>query len=211
MTKVAHVLRFLVSAKLWLNAIKAFLIAFVLVLIAMQIPELMYDALWNEPVVIDSPEDLDPQLLEGSSYARIEGSPTFEYAFIYERYGLRYIYFTLEGYDRQVLARAYGQDVNLEEWRQKTSVSGKLRPFEGQPFSYNIEEIFEDENGVAVPEEAYYLGVGDIPAINAWQVGSITFALILLGAMVYFFYFFKRDKQQKFFSDPLDYLNKDSA
>ena len=211
MISAGAVLRFFVSARFWLGIIKVGLILFMLVLIVMQIPELLYDTLGNRPVIIESPEDLDPQLLTGTSYARIQGSPNFEEAFVYERYGLRFVYFTIEPYGRRIIARAYGADVNVEEWKQRTEVAGKLRPFESQPFSYNIRDIYLEENGVPVPQDSYYLGVGDVPSINGWQVGSIIFALILLAAMVYFFFFFRRDRHEKFFSDPLDYLHKDSA
>lgn len=208
MTKLGAALRYLVSPRLWIELAKLFILGFVLVMIIIQIPELMYDTLGDRPVVINSPDDLDPRLLEGTSYAQIQGTPNFEYAFVYERYGLRFTYFTLEPYGLRILARAY--DVaDTSEWTQKTMIEGKLRPFDSQPFSYNIEEIFRDENGVAVPEDAFFLGVGDVPAADGWQIGSIVFALILFSAMIYFFYFFRRDRMKRHFSDPLDYLHKE--
>lgn len=202
------VLLYIVSGRFWLEVIKALFLAFVAFMIVIQIPELLYDTLGDRPVIIESPEDLDPQLLLGTSYAKISGTPTFENAFVYERYGLRFTYFTVEPYGLQILARAF-EVRDTEAWEAKTQLEGKLRPFDSQPFSYAIQDIFEDENGVPLPEGTFYLGVGDVPATDWWQIGSMIFALVLFAAMVYFFYFFRRNQQHRFFSDPLDYLHKD--
>lgn len=207
---VKSVLLYLVSGRFWLEVIKALFLAFVAFMIIIQIPELLYDTLGNRPVVIESPGDLDPRLLNGTSYAQISGTPTFENAFVYERYGLRFTYFTLEPYELRILARAF-EVRDTAEWEAKTYLEGKLRPFDSQPFSYAIEDIFEDENGVPLPEGTFYLGVGDVPATDWWQIGSMIFALVLFAAMVYFFYFFRRDQHHRFFSEPLDYLHKDQA
>ena len=206
---IVRMLKVLVTGQFWLTLIKVFLVAFVLFMVVIQIPELAYDTLGNRPVVIDSPSDLDPRLLEGSSYAKISGTANFEYAFVYERYGLSYTYFTLDPYGIQIIARAYGADTT--EWESMTLFEGKLRPFESQPFSYVISGIFAEQTGSAPASDAYYLGVGDIPAANGWQIGSIIFAVLMLAAMIYFFFFFHREGQKRLFSDPLDYLNKGIA
>ena len=205
--KLLKTLKFLASGKFWLTSIKVFLIAFVLFMVAIQIPELRYDALGKRPVIINSAADLVPELLGGSSYAKIAGTANFDSAFVYERYGLSYIYFTLDPYGIQIVARAYGTDSG--EWDKVTLFEGKLRPFDSQPFSYVIRDIFADQNDGQPPApDAFYLGVGDVPAANAWQIGSMIFALLMLAAMVYFFFFFHRSSQLRIFSDPLDYLNK---
>ena len=202
-------LGFLVSGHFWLTLIKSLLIAFVLLMLYIQIPELRYDTLGGRPIDIGSPEDIVPELLRGSSFARVRGTANLENAFVYERYGLQYTYFTLDPYGLQIIARRYGSDV--ESWEGQTLFEGKLKPFDSQPFSYVIRDIFADQNGVSPSPDAFFLGVGDVPAANGWQIGSVALALVMLAAMVYFFFFFRRDKQKRWFSDPLDYLKKDPA
>ena len=199
-------LRFLLSGQFWLTLIKLFLVFFVLFMLVIQIPELRYDTLGDRPVIIEGPSDLDPGLLRGSSYAKISATANFEHAFVYQRYGLSYTYFMLDPYGVQIIARAYGTDTS--EWDTLSLFEGKLRPFAEQPFAYVIRGILLERFGITAAEDAYYIGVGDVPEANAWQIGSIIFAAIMLFLMVYFFFFFQRDRQKRVFSDPLDYINK---
>ena len=197
----------ILSGRFWLTLIKLFLLGIMLVMILLQIPELLYDTLENRPVRIGSSADLDPRLLKGTSFAIIQGSPNFEDGFDYIRYGIRFTYFTVDPYGTRIIARAY--DVDTEVWEKMTELRGKLRPFSSQPFSYVIRELFAEKIGEEPADNTFFLGVNDVPKANGWQIGTVIFAILLFTAMVYFFFFFRRDKQRKFFSDPLGYLNKE--
>jgi len=201
MTNIGNALRFLVSGKFWIGLLKVAMLLFVALMIYMQIPELRYDSLADRPVIINSPADLSAGLLEGTSYAKITGTPSFDYAFNYERYGLTFTYFTIEEYGTRIIARGY--DLTESDFDHQVLLEGKLRPFESQPFAYAVRDLFAEQSGVVPRDDAFFLGVGDIPGANGWQLGSLIFASVLFGVMFYFFFLFRRGRRSSIFSNPL--------
>lgn len=167
-------------------------LAFVGLLIVVQIPEIQYDFGPDEPLTIASPEALDALEIGRPTFVAITAAPDFSKAFIYQRYGLNYTYFMLEPYGLRVVVRTY--DTVTDEWNDLTRFVGKLRPFREQPFSRSIAAIYRERYPITIPEGAYFLALGDVPKPSGWQVGAVTFASLLWLAMCYFFFFFHRKK-----------------
>jgi hypothetical protein len=177
---------FLFRKRFWLTVLKVLALAFVGWMITLQIPELQYDLGPETPVQITSPDQLTRERFPHATFVAIEGTPSFENAFIYRRYGLAYTYFNVEPYGLRLVARTY-EDVT-DEWTQLHRFVGKLRPFERQPFSYRIRDIYEDRHGVEVPQDAFFLALYDVPEVSGWQIGAVVFASVLWLVMLYLFF-----------------------
>jgi hypothetical protein len=176
------------TKRFWVILLKIIGLAFVGSMIVVQIPELKYDLGSKKPFEISSVEDLKPETIGRASFVTIAGVPNFDRAFVYQRYGLNYTYFIIEPYGMQVVARTY-EKVN-EEWNNLSLFVGKLRPFEDQPFSYRIREIYIEQHQEIVPHNAFFLGLDDVPKPSGWQIGAVCFAGTLWGVMFYMFFFF---------------------
>ena len=181
---------FLFSKKFWLFLIKCAALAFVAMMIMVQIPELRYDLSTTKPLTISKPEELKNARIDRSTFVAIEGTPNFDLAFVYSRYGLNYSYFTLEPYGIQLIVRTY--DAVRDEWKNIDRFLGKLRPFDDQPFSKSIRIIFKEKNEIVIPDNSYFLGLRDVPKASGWQVGAIIFVSILWIVMFYMFFIYGR-------------------
>ncbi|MFC1607303.1 hypothetical protein ACFL47_04965 [Candidatus Latescibacterota bacterium] len=181
---------FTVIKRLLLFFVKCAALLFVALMILVQIPELRYDFGASKPLTISSPEELNDAHIVRSTFSSVEGTPNFDLAFVYKRYGMSYTYFTLEPYGVKLILRTY--DTVTDEWKNIDRFLGKLRPFDDQPFSYSIRKIFKDKNQIDIPENSYFLGLRDVPKPSGWQVGAIVFASILWLVMFYMFFFFGR-------------------
>jgi hypothetical protein len=157
-------------------------------MVLVQIPELTYDLAPKRPVRITAVSQLDPERLGGKVFASVEGTPDFEDAFIYQRYGLSYTYFTIQPYGLRMVVRTF-EKVD-DSWRNRRQFLGKLRPFDDQPFSYAIEEIYRSDFDVEVPENSYFLALDDVPKVSGWQLGAAIFALVMFAVLFYLFFFF---------------------
>ena len=179
---------FFLRKRFWITALKVLFLVFIASMFLVQVGELRYDLGAKTPVQIDGVEQLQVQVGQNAVFASVRGKPNFERAFVYQRYGLSYTYFLLEPYHLRVVVRTY-EKVGLE-WEGLTRVVGKLRPFDDQPFSYAIEKIFQEQFGETVPPGAYFLGLYDVPKLSGWQVGAMSFAVVLWGVMFWLFFFF---------------------
>ncbi len=182
------------TGRFWLTLLKVLALLFVGSMVIIQIPELSYDFGPQQPVEINGPEELTRSRFNKSTFASIEGTPNFDRAFIYKRYGLSYTYFTIEPYGINLVARTY--EKVTDKWKDLTRFVGKLRPFNKQPFSYRIRQIYRDKFEEEVPEDAFFLALYDVPKVSGWQIGALIFASLLWGVMFYFFFFFKWKRGQ---------------
>ena len=180
---------FLFKKGFWITLLKIFLLVFVASMVAMQFPELRYDSGSKEPVQIQRPGDLSPDRLPPKVFASIEGRPDFSKAFIQQKYGLTYTYFAVQPYGLKLVVRTF--DTVDEDWKQMDRLVGKLAPFDDQPFSYRISEIYETEFQETIPENAYFLGLYDVPKIDGFQLGAVIFASVMWIVMFLMFFVFK--------------------
>ena len=180
---------FLLKGRFWLTLLKVLALLFVGSMVLIQIPELSYDFGPKQPVEINSSKELTRSRFSKTTFASIEGIPNFDRAFIYQRYGLSYTYFTIEPYGINLVARTY--EKVTDEWKDLTRFVGKLRPFDRQPFSYRIRQIYKERFKEDVPEDAFFLALYDVPKVSGWQIGAVIFASLLWGVMFYLFFFFK--------------------
>jgi hypothetical protein len=183
-------LLFLFRKRLWLTLLKLLALGFVGGMMLVQIPELRYDFGPAAPVTISNPEDLSPAVFTQATFVSVAGTANFERGFVYQRYGLGYTYFTIEPYGIRLVARTYDK-VN-DEWKALNRFLGKLHPFNKQPFSYRIRQIYQDNYGTDVPDDAFFLALDDVPKPSGWQVGAILFASVLWLIMFYMFFFYDR-------------------
>ncbi|MDW7710164.1 MAG: hypothetical protein SCH98_06785 [Deferrisomatales bacterium] len=181
---------FLFRARFWLFLGKVFLLAFVAQLALLQVPEILYDLRPREPVAVSGPDDLDPERLRGTIFASVQGSPDFGQAFVYRRYGLSSTYFQLEGYGPRLVIRTH--EPVTEEWEQVGRFLGKLQPFERQPFSSKIREIYRERMGVEIPPGAFWLALDDVPRPSGWQFGGVAFSAVLWVLLFYLFFLRRR-------------------
>jgi hypothetical protein len=174
--------------RLWIFVLKCVGLLFVGSMIVIQIPELRYDLGDIRPIEISNPDELQKVRFGRATFVSVRGKANFEKAFVYQRYGLNYTYFIIEPYGLYLVSRTY--EKVTDEWENLNRFLGKLRPFDDQPFSYRIREIFYDQYGDSIPQGAYFLGLDDIPKPSGWQIGAISFASVLWGVMFYLFFFF---------------------
>ncbi|EFK07937.1 conserved hypothetical protein [delta proteobacterium NaphS2] len=180
---------FIFRLKFWLHVLRIFGLLFVSGMIFIQIPELRYDFGPKRPVTIPDPKGLSAEKMPGTLFVSIKGTPDFERAFVYKRYGLSYTYFNIKPYGERLVVRTY--EPVTDEWKNLTRFLGKLRHFDHQPFHYRIRDIYEEKFGVTIPEDAFFLALDDVPESNGWQVGAFLFACILWAVMFYMFYFYR--------------------
>ena len=178
--------------RLLLLLAKVLFLIFVASMIVIQIPELQYDLGDPTPVTIAGPEELSSRRFPGTVFAAIQGKPDFQRGFVYQRYGLSYTYFNLVPYGVRLVVRTY-EPVN-EQWKELDRFLGKLRPFKRQPFHYKIRDIYKEKFDVDIPEDAFFLGLDDVPKLSGWQVGAVIFAGILWLVLFYMFFLFGRKK-----------------
>lgn len=154
-----------------------------------QLPELRYDLSEKTPMVIASPAELGRQQITRPVFVAVHGRADFANAFTYQRYGLTFTYFTLKPYGLDIVARTH--DRVTDEWTSLDRFLGKMRPFTEQPFSYRIEEIFQEKKGEQIPAGAYFLALDDVPELSGWQVGAVIFSMLLWGLLFYLFFLYR--------------------
>jgi hypothetical protein len=184
---------FLLKGWFWLTLLKVGALVFVGMMIAIQVPEIRYDLQPQKPVPVRKPEELTHERFPRATFVAVHGTPNFEKAFIYERYGLSYTYFNIEPYGLRLVVRTYEQVT--DDWKQLDRFLGKLRPFEGQPFSYSIRHIYADRMEIEVPEDAFFLALDDVPELSGWQVGAAILATLIWLVMFYFFFLWGRRRR----------------
>jgi hypothetical protein len=172
-----------------LTLLKIALLLIVAFMAWMQVPELSYDFGSKTPVEITDPAGLTEYQVMGTVFASVKGTPDFTNAFVYKRYGLDHHYFTVEPYGMKMVVRTY--DEITEEWRQIGRFVGRLRPFDQQPFSHYISAIYLEKFGVAVPGDAWFLALDDVPKPSGWQVGGLILAGTIWFFLVWLFFFRK--------------------
>jgi hypothetical protein len=174
----------------WLGILKFLALAYIALMLFIQIPELKYDFGPDVPVEISGPQDLTRERFPRATFVSIAGAADFDKAYIYPRYGLNYTYFIIEPYGRRLVARTYERVT--DEWKSYDRFVGKLRPFHRQPFSYRIRQIYRDRFQTEIPRDAFFLALYDVPKPSAWQIGAVILAGVLGIALIYLFFFFKR-------------------
>jgi hypothetical protein len=177
---------FLLRARFWLGVAKALFLAFVALLALVQLPELRYDLGPRTPVELSEPADLAPGRFPTATFVAVRGTPDFEHAFVYRRYGLDHTYFQLEGYGTRLVVRTY--EKVTDEWHELDRFLGRLQPFVRQPFSYHVRDILRDRMGVEIPRDAYFLALDDVPRPSGWQVGAVVFSALLWCLLLYLFF-----------------------
>ena len=81
---------FVKTKRFWLTLLKIIGLVFVGSMIFVQFPELRYDLGSKKPFEISSLEELKPEAIGRASFVTIAGTPKFDRAFVYQRYGLSY-------------------------------------------------------------------------------------------------------------------------
>lgn len=180
---------FTILKKLLLLTLKLLVLGFVALLALKQVPELRYDFGPKKPVEIAGPQDFGPDRFQRSTFVSVRGTPDFQYAFSYRRYGLSFTYFTLKPYGRKIVVRTH--DKVTDEWNELDRFLGRLRPFAKQPFSYCIREIFHEKMEVEIPEDSYFLALDDVPRPSGWQLGALGFSGALWMVLFYLFFLYR--------------------
>ena len=179
---------------LWLTILKLLFLGFVAAMLAIQIPNWLYDLGPAKPLAIDSPEALERFQPRRSTFVSVKGEPDFERAFSYARYGLTYTYFNIRPFGMGIVVRTH-RSVD-EDWKELNRFLGRLRPFGHQPFSYRIRAIYRDKFQTEVPERAYFLALDEVPRMTGWKIGASAFALVLWMVMFYFFFLWGRRRRR---------------
>ncbi len=180
------------TKKTWQIPLKILALAFVGIMMALQFPELSYDFGSKTPISISGPEVLAEKQYKNSVFVSIQGKPNFERAFVYQRYGLSYTYFSLDPYGAHVVVRTYGEVT--DDWKKINRFLGKLRPFDSQPFSYRIREIYKEKFNTDILEGAYFLSLDEVPRVSAFQLGATVLSGIVWLGMLYGFFLHRRLK-----------------
>lgn len=181
---------FLSRLSFWLLLLKVLALVFVGIMAIMQIPELRYDFGPKTPRSVDGVEALRSVAARSPLFAAVRGTPNFDQAFVYRRYGLAYTYFTAEPYGPFLVVRTH--EAVDDDWKAIDTLVGRLRRFEDQPFSYRIREIYRQQVGLEVPAEAYFLALHDVPRPSGWQIGAVAVAGTAWLAMFYGFFVHRR-------------------
>ena len=177
---------FILRRRFWICLLKLVPLLFIGGMIKLQIPELRYDLGRQAPIVLSAADDLVPERFPRATFVSIAGTPDFEKAFVYRRYGLSYTYFHVEPYGMRLVVRTW--DAVTDEWKELDRFLGKLRPFSRQPFSYRIREIHRDKFGIDLPSDAFFLALDDVPRLSGWQLGAALLASVMWLVMFYSFF-----------------------
>ena len=175
-----------------LSVLKAAALLFAAGLALLQIPELTYDLGPKTPVEIAGPDALRAQHVRGSTFVSVAGEIDLGRAFVHQTHGLAWTYFLVKPYGPALVVRTWEPVKDDEAWRRVGRFVGRLQPLARMPFSRSVRAIYRERFGVDLPADAYFLARDDVPALSGWQVGALVFAVLLEGAMIYFFYFFRR-------------------
>ncbi len=178
-------------------------------MIGVQVPELIYDLGPKTPVTVSGSEELSHERFSRTTFVSIDGKPNFEQAFVYRRYGLAYTYFNIDPYGLRLVVRTY--EKVSDDWKQLNRFLGKLRPFNHQPFYYKIRNIYDEKFEVEIPDDAFFMGLDDVPKLSGWQLGAVIFAGVLWVTMFYFFFIYRWDTGGKTVSSPPDSAARSEA
>ncbi len=181
---------FLLRARFWSGILKVLALLFVGSMILVQVPELLYDLGPKTPVSISGPDELSSSKFTRATFVSIKGTPDFEKAFVYKRYGLSYTYFNIKPYGMRIVVRTYLPVT--DDWKKLNRFLGKLRPFKHQPFHYRIRDIYREKFDIPVEKNAFFLALDDVPHLSGWQAGAFIFATLLWIVIFYMFYFYKK-------------------
>jgi hypothetical protein len=172
--------------RILLLVLKLVALAFVTMMVRLQIPELRYDFGVAEPVEISSPNDLSMARFRRPTFAAVEGKPDLAKAAVYASHGVPFTYFLLEGYGARLVVRTPEQ-VD-PEWANVHAHLGRLRPYHRMPFSRSVRAGFQQLFEVSIPDDAFFLARDDTPRASGWTVGAVVFAGTLWCTLVYFFF-----------------------
>lgn len=181
---------FLLRKRFWLTVLKLFALAYVGGMIWLQVPQLSYALGPKRPLPINSPKELASLGLDRPAFVSIAGTPDFDHAFEYPRYGLTMTYFNVREYDMMLLVRTY--DKVDDDWLKLEHLLGRLKPFDREHFARRIREIYREQFSIEVPQGAYLLALDDVPRLSGWQVGAVAVAGTAWVAMLYFFFLWRR-------------------
>jgi hypothetical protein len=165
---------------------KLLLLAFVAMMVRLQLPELRYDLGTREPVEVASINDLSAGRFAQPTFAAIQGKPDLTKAAVYATHGVPFTYFLLDGYGAKLVVRA-PEKVD-QEWAEIYVHLGRLRPYHRMPFSRSVRAGFQQLFGISIPDDAFFLARDDTPRPSGWTIGAVVFAGALWCALAYFFF-----------------------
>jgi len=176
--------------RILINVLKLAALAFPVLLLYVQIPELRYDIGPAEPAEVHKVDDLKPFAGKHSTFVAIHGKGIFDKAFIYKTHGQAYLYFPVESYGETLIIRSYERptEENEDQWQRIDRWVGRLQPLRKLAFKRHVLRAFKERYGVDVPADAFYLARDDVPKLSGWQIGAIVYAILLLIALLFFFY-----------------------
>jgi len=186
-------------ARIGLFILKLFLMLVVTMMIRFQIPELRYDFGTKTPVEIASPNDLAAAGSSLPMLVSVRGAVDFDRAAVCASHGVLFTYFLLTDYGTTLMVRTPEQI--SDAWRDIDTHVGRLRPITRMPFRRTVRAGFEQNFGVAIPEEAFFLARDDVPKLSGWSIGATVFASTLWCILAYFFFVHGRLRQHSTISN----------
>jgi hypothetical protein len=173
-------------ARVFLTFLKIVILLVVAGMVKLQIPELQYDLGTKEPVRIESPDDLSTKHFGRSTFVSVRGTPDLSKAATFAKHGVRYTYFLLSEYGNKLVVRS--PETPKEDWTPIEFHVGRLRPYQGMPFSRSVRAGFAQFFDVTIPDDAFSLARDDVPSLSGWSVGAVTYAVVLWCVLAYFFF-----------------------
>lgn len=173
-------------SRIALFLVKLFLMIVVTAMIMFQIPELRYDFGPEEPVKIESIEDLTLERFGYSTFASVRGTVDLATKTQVSKYGVLFNYFLLEEYGPKLVVRT-SEEVD-GKWREIELHLGRLRPYERMPFDRTVGATFRQVHDIEIPEDAFSLARDDVPHPGGWTVGAVVFASVLWCVLFYSFF-----------------------
>ncbi len=170
--------------------LKLFLMFVVTMMVRFQIPELRYDFGSAGPMEIASPNDLTPGRFQGSTFAAVRGRPDLERAAVCASHGVPFSYFLLADYGVVLVVRSPEQVT--DRWVDIDRHIGRLKPYARMEFRRTVRVGFQQNFGLTIPEDAYFLARDDVPKPNGWSIGATVFASILWCVLAYSFFIHRR-------------------
>lgn len=182
-----------------IKVLKLVALAFPVLLFYTQIPELRYDHGPKTPVEIRGVDDLKPLAGKHSTFVAVHGKGDFDKAIIYKTHGQAYLYFLVKSYGETLVIRSYEKptEENEDQWKRIDRWVGRLQPMRKMAFKGTVLGHFQREHGADVTLDGFFLARDDVPKVSGWQIGAISYSILLFLALLFFLFIRPRWKARK--------------
>lgn len=167
--------------KRWDVGLKAIVLLILTLMIVAPMRNIAYAFSPSEPLEVASPADLLEDEGLANRYVATQAQARTDRVLPYNRYGIQYYYYLLEGAENRVFARSMVQPVGGEPVR----VEGRWQPFDAVAFAGPVSEKYEKTFGEAVPAGAWIILLDETPDVFKLSLVAVVPLVVAWLAVLY--------------------------